>query len=91
MEFEGGDDFVFAYRVRKVWLKDGEKGVGQDDYVRGTMLGENYGDEREGKGVDMDNVIVEDVEPSDIGEKWDATQVEDEGEEIEVFVPGTGK
>jgi hypothetical protein len=91
MEFEGGDDFVFAYRVRKVWLKDGEKGVGQDDYVRGTMLGESYEDEKKGNGPDIENVVVEDLEASDIGDTWSGSEVEDEGEEIEVFVPATEK
>lgn len=90
MEFEGGDDFVFAYRVRKVWLEDGENGVGQDDYARGTMLGESYGDEKEEKGDGMDHIVVEDLEDSDIGDKWTGGEVEDEGEEIEVFVPAAG-
>ncbi|KAK3299817.1 uncharacterized protein B0H64DRAFT_1527 [Chaetomium fimeti] len=91
MEFEGGDDFVFAYRVRKVWLRAGEKGVGQDDYTRGTMLGESLGDEKEGEGVDMENVVVEGLDASDIGDKWSGSEVVDDGEDIEVFAPATGK
>ncbi|KAH6853206.1 hypothetical protein B0I37DRAFT_358769 [Chaetomium sp. MPI-CAGE-AT-0009] len=91
MEFEGGDDFVFAYRVRKVWLRGGEKGVGQGDYTRGTMLGESIGYEKEVGGVDMEDVVVEDLEGSDIGNGWSGSEVVDEGEEMEVFVPATGK
>ncbi|KAH6651316.1 hypothetical protein F5144DRAFT_589559 [Chaetomium tenue] len=91
MEFEGGDDFVFAYRVRKVWLRGGGKGVGQDEYVRGKMLSESYGDGKGGKGDDMEDVVVEDLEDFDIGDKWSGSAVVDEGEEIEVFAPGAGK
>jgi hypothetical protein len=39
MGFEGGDDFVFAYRVLKVRLRRRRREVMAEDYVRGAILG----------------------------------------------------
>ncbi|KAL2145796.1 hypothetical protein VTI28DRAFT_6295 [Corynascus sepedonium] len=85
MTFEGSDDFVFAYRVRKVWLGGSEKGVRQEDYFRGAMLGlgnrEAFQEE-----VEPESVVLEDLTYDDVGDIWSTSQFLDESGEGEVVV-----
>jgi hypothetical protein len=83
-EFEGSDDFVFAYRVQKVSLT--WKGVERKDYSHGVMLGIRD-DERTVGEVGAKDVVVDDLGGEDVDDTWSGRQVVDGKEEVEVFVP----
>ncbi|KAL2150976.1 hypothetical protein VTH82DRAFT_6074 [Thermothelomyces myriococcoides] len=90
MSFEGSDDFVFAYRVQKVWLRGGHGGVVRcEDYNKGAMLGlEDDGNESKGfsKGIDPGDVILRELTSEDVNETWHVGRVAENGDEGEVEV-----
>ena len=55
MSWEGASEFVFAFRVRKVWVKPVAGGGGvevrkEEDYRKGAFLGNDL-DGQEGRGL----------------------------------------
>lgn len=86
--FEGGDDFVFAYGLRRVSLKEkkgGEREVVQEEWTKGAMYGVD-GDER---GEEESNFEVVGVDEEGVGAadlKCEVMEVMEEGEEEDVFV-----
>ena len=86
--FEGGDEFVFAYGLRRVVLREGKKGereVLQEDWTKGAMY-DNDGDVEDEKESTFEVLGLEQagVEAEDLG--YEVKEVAEEDEEEGIYV-----
>lgn len=87
MAWEGGSDFVFAFRVRKVLVKKKTGGVKSDeDYIKGAMLGK----EGESGAKELEFEVAFDDEVDAVGEGLEYEELLDEEELVRCVKP-TGR
>lgn len=80
MSWEDHSDFIFAYRVSKVWVKKGS--ILEDDYTKGAMF------EREVKtvvNIALEITKVEEADPAEEG--FLKEEMMDGGEKIIIALP----
>ncbi|TQS33211.1 hypothetical protein Golomagni_06453 [Golovinomyces magnicellulatus] len=82
-KWEGGSDFVFAFRVSKVWISDKKNQVvNEDEYLKGAMLGNDT------KKVQEPALSVSKVEETDPqAEGFDEEELMDDEEVVVCGVP----
>lgn len=84
MAWESGSDFVFAFRVRKVFVKKKTGGVKSDeDYIKGAMLGKE--DESGAKELQFEVIFDDEVDVG--GEGLEYEELLDEEELVRYVKP----
>lgn len=84
LSFGGSDDFVFAFRVHKLSMKE-PGDVRQESFIRGALFGLPDNEIRPEKPVVAAGVDC--FEASDEKGKWNDAEIEDEDEDLQVFIP----
>jgi len=64
--WEGGSDFVFAFRVRKVMVEKNTRGVKLKDYTTGALLNAD-GDAQACEGLLLNVISDEEMDPDQDG------------------------
>lgn len=86
--FEGGDDFVFAYGLRRVMLREkkkGEKEVVQEEWTKGAMYGNDMDiDEGEDSGFEFVVLKQESVNVEELG--CECKRVTEDSDDEELYV-----
>lgn len=82
MSWEGHSDFIFAYRVSKVWVKKGS--ILEEDYTKGAMFGR---EEKAMVDTAPEIVKVEEADPAEEGFTQEETT--DGDEKVMIALPQT--